>query len=73
VSKLNGLKPNNDIYVWGRRTLVLTINTIPTKCTLQYYLHHVNNSHLHVEFVISIISNLNLHCSYHDGVDWKGN
>jgi len=38
---------------------------------LQYYLHHVNNSHQKVEFAISIISNLVLSCWYDDGVDWK--
>ena len=60
-------------YIPEKWALILAINTIPTKCALQYYLLHVNNSQQHVEFVISIISNLNLNCLYHDGVDWKGN
>jgi len=50
-------------------TLVLTIYTIHTNCTLQYYLHHVNNSHQQVEFVISIIYNIILSCWYPDDVD----
>ena len=36
---------------------------------LQYYLHHINNSHQQVEFVIYIIYNIILSCWYPDGVD----
>jgi len=60
------------MYVLGRGTLVLTIDTIPTNCILQYYSDNVNNSLQHVEFVISIIYNLIWSCWYPDGVDCKG-
>jgi hypothetical protein len=47
---------------------MLTVNAMPAKGALECYLLHVNNSHQHVEFVISVISNVILSCWFHDGV-----